>query len=80
MWSGRHVCALDWHVINVAAIEGNAVGQSRTNAEIRDLLSQIELDITLDGAPLDTTRTAIARFLNPELPGSSRPSTSEQGE
>ncbi len=65
-WNGRHLCSLDWHVISVTANEGNTVGQSRTNTEIRDFLSQIELDFMLDGAPLDTMRTAIKRTLNPE--------------
>jgi hypothetical protein len=26
-WNGRHFCSLDWHVINVPAVEGNAVGR-----------------------------------------------------
>ena len=68
-WNGRHFCSLDWHVINVPVIEGNAVGQSRTNTEIREVLAQIEQDIMLDGAPLETERTAIKRFLNPPLRG-----------
>jgi hypothetical protein len=68
-WNGRHFCALDWHVISVAAIEGNAIGQSRTNAEIRDALTQIEFDFTLDGAPLDTERSAVKRTTNPGFRG-----------
>jgi hypothetical protein len=68
-WNGRHFCSLDWHVITVAAIEGNAVGESRTNMEIRENLEQISVDFTLDGAPLDTMRTAISRTLNPEFRG-----------
>jgi hypothetical protein len=68
-WNGRHFCSLDWHVINVAAIEGNAAGGTRTQLEIREFLSQIEIDINLDGAPLDTVRLAVKRFLNPELRG-----------
>ena len=67
--SGRRYCSLDWHVINVAAIEGNVEGGSRTTAEIHDFLSRIKLTFTLDGAPLETTRTAIKRFLNPGLRG-----------
>jgi hypothetical protein len=63
---GRHYCSLNWHLISVTANEGNTVGQSRTNTEIRDFLSQIELDFLLDGVPLDTMRTAIKRTLNPE--------------
>jgi hypothetical protein len=67
--NGKHHCSLDWHVINVAAIEGNVEGGSRTTAEIHDFLSRTKLTFTLDGAPLETTRTAIKRFLNPELRG-----------
>jgi hypothetical protein len=65
-WDGRHFCSLDWHVITLAIFDGNAAGESRTNQEIREFLSQIDVIFTLDGAPLDTMRTAIKRFLNPE--------------
>ena len=68
-WNGRHFCSLDWHVISVAAIEGNPLGGTRTNSEIRENLSQIGFALTLDGARLETIRTAIARTLNPELRG-----------
>jgi hypothetical protein len=68
-WQGRHFCSLDWHVIAVAAIEGNAAGGSRTNAEIRETLSQIVVFFTLDGVPLDATTTPVKRMNNPELRG-----------
>ena len=68
-WNGRHLCSLDWHVISVAAVEGNAAGQSRTNEEIFDALSQRDADIKLDGALLDTTRTSARRTTNPENRG-----------
>jgi hypothetical protein len=68
-WNGRHFCSLDWHVVGTAAVEGNAAGGTRTNQEIFQTLSQIQFEYTLDGAPLDTMRTAIARMLNPELRG-----------
>jgi hypothetical protein len=68
-WIGRHFCSLDWHVINLAAIEGNAIGESRTNLEIRENLEQIRVDFTLDGAPLDTMSTGVSRTLNPEFRG-----------
>ncbi|MER5912330.1 hypothetical protein ABT124_18005 [Streptomyces sp. NPDC001982] len=63
--SERHFCSLDWHVINVLAVEGNAAGQSRTNTEIREALAQRDPEIRLDGAPLETKRTAIKRTTNP---------------
>jgi hypothetical protein len=68
-WNGRHFCSLDWHVIGQAANEGNPVGGSRTNEELRETLSQIVFLITLDGALLDTVRTAIKRTTNPERIG-----------
>ena len=68
-WNGRHFCSLDWHVIAVAVNEGNAVGESRTNTEIRETLSQVVIFFTLDGLPLDTTTTPVKRMNNPELRG-----------
>jgi hypothetical protein len=68
-WNGRHFCSLDWHVISVAANEGNPLGGSRTNEELRETLSQIVFLITLDGAPLDIETTAIKRTTNPERIG-----------
>jgi hypothetical protein len=68
-WNGAHFCSLDWHVIAVAAIEGNPVGGSRTVTEIRESLSQIALSFMLDGAPLSTETAAVKRMTNPELRG-----------
>ena len=68
-WNGRHFCSLDWHVISVALIEGNPVGGSVTNQEIFDALSQRVPFMTLDGALLDTERTANKRTTNPENRG-----------
>ena len=68
-WNGRHFCSLDWHVISVAANEGNPIGGSRTNEELRETLSQITFLITLDGALLDIETTAIKRTTNPERIG-----------
>ena len=68
-WNGRHFCSLDWHVISVAAIEGNPIGGTRTNNEIIETLSQIIVLITLDGTLLDTDTTAIKRTTNPENRG-----------
>ena len=69
LWNGRHFCSLDWHVISVAANEGNPAGGTRTNQELRDTLSQIGFLITLDGALLDIETTAIKRTTNPERIG-----------
>ena len=64
-WNGRHFCSLDWHVINVALNEGNPVGGTRTNAEIFEAISQRDVHFTLDGAPLDSKRSAVKRTTNP---------------
>jgi hypothetical protein len=68
-WDGRRFCSLDWHVVSVTLIEGNPAGGSRTNTEIFEALSQRTPLITLDGALLDTERTAAKRFTNPEFRG-----------
>ena len=68
-WNGRHFCSLDWHVISVALNEGNAVGGTRTNAELFEALSARIVVFTLDGAVLATERTAPRRTTNPERSG-----------
>jgi hypothetical protein len=60
-WNGKHFCSLDWHVIAVAAIEGNPAGGTRTNQELLERLSLVDVRFTLDGAPLDTTTNAVRR-------------------
>ena len=69
VFDGSHYCSLDWHVINFLFADGNAAGESRTNTEIRNFLSQVDLVFTLDGAPLETVRTPIKPFLNPDFLG-----------
>jgi hypothetical protein len=68
-WNGKHFCSLDWHVIAVAAIEGNPAGGTRTNQELLERLSLVDVRFTLDGAPLDTTTNAVRRMTNPGLRG-----------
>jgi hypothetical protein len=53
-FNGRHYCSLDWHVISSASVDGIAVGESRTGAEIRESLSQEDQLVTLDGALLES--------------------------
>ena len=64
-WNGSHFCSLDWHAVTLADIDGNLPGESLTSEEIRNYLLQDDVVFTLDGAPLDTSRSAIKRFLNP---------------
>jgi len=63
-WDGIHVRSEDWHVILVADIEGGDASFTVRDAE--EIMSKITVHFELDGVPLETTRTAIKRFLNPE--------------
>jgi hypothetical protein len=63
-WDGAHFCAEDWHVIQVADIEGGDHTFKQQHA--KDIIDALTIDFTLDGAPLPTTRTAVKRFNNPE--------------
>jgi hypothetical protein len=57
----------DWHVLLIADIErGDA---SFTQAEAAALMDPLTVTLTLDGAALATTRTAVKRFLNAETFG-----------
>jgi hypothetical protein len=63
-WGARHYCAEDWHVILLSIFDGGDASYTQQDAEA--VLGPITLAFTLDGAPLDTTRTTIKPFLNPE--------------
>lgn len=66
-WDGRHFRADDWHVILIADIEG---GDSSFKLEdAAEIINSLNVTFALDGATLPTTRTAIKRFLQPELFG-----------
>jgi hypothetical protein len=65
--NNRHYCALDWHVILVAIVEGNLPGESFTNQEIFDSLQARQVTLMLDGVPLEVTRTEPRRMTNPEF-------------
>jgi hypothetical protein len=63
-FDGRHYCALDWHTIVVAMIEGGDRPFPRQQAAA--LIADISVQFTLDGAPLAISQTAVKRFLNPQ--------------
>jgi hypothetical protein len=67
LWDDAHFCAEDWHVILIADIEGGDASFTHDDAE--RIMNGLDVSFTLDGAPLPTTRTAIKRFLDPELFG-----------
>jgi len=62
-WDGRHFCAEDWHVIVVAWFDGGDASFDRQRAE--EVIAPVTISFTLDGAPLETTRTPIKIFHNP---------------
>ena len=59
-WYGRHFCAEDWHVILIAFIDGGdaSFGHQQANAS----LDPLAISFTLDGGPLETSRTPIKPF------------------
>jgi hypothetical protein len=63
-FDGRHYCALDWHTIVFADIEGGDKPFPRQQAEA--LIADVDVQFQLDGAPLVVSQTAIKRFLNPQ--------------
>lgn len=63
-WNGRHFCELDWHVILIADIE--PVDDTSSRQDAKAAAESLIVSMTLDGAPLPLTRTAVKRFLNPE--------------
>ena len=63
-WDGRHFCAEDWHVILVAWFDGGDRDTfNRQRAE--EIIAPVTISFTLDGEPLETTRTPIKIFHNP---------------
>ena len=63
-WDGRHFCGEDRHVILVAFIDGGDA--SFDHQQARAVLDPVAISFTLDGAPLDTTRTPIKPFHDPQ--------------
>src|SRR5829696_2880392 len=65
VFDGRHYCAEDWHVILIAFVSGG--DQSFTQQQAANELNSLAITLTLDGAELATTRTAIKKFLDTSL-------------
>lgn len=66
VFDGRHYCALDWHVLMLAWIDGGDRDYSHADAEAA--LGPIVTELILDGAPLVAERSPIKPFLAPEAP------------
>jgi hypothetical protein len=64
-FNDRHYCALDWHTIVIAFIEGGDKPFTRQQAAAR--IADIAVQFELDGSPLGISQTAVKRFLNPQL-------------
>ncbi len=62
-WHGSRFCVLDWHVIFIADIE--PVDETSSRAEAEAAIDRVTVTMTLDGTPLQLSRTAVKRFLNP---------------
>jgi hypothetical protein len=58
-FDGAHYCALDWHTIVVADIEPGPRQQAVA------VIADLDIQFTLDGAPLAVTKTPVKPFLNP---------------
>jgi hypothetical protein len=63
-FDGRHYCALDWHTIVFADIEGGDKPFPRQQAAA--LIADVDVQFKLDDAPLAVSQTAVKRFLNPQ--------------
>ena len=63
-WDNRHFCALDWHTILIADIEGG--DQGFTERDAKNIIDQMIVTFTLDGERLQVDRTAVKRFASPE--------------
>jgi hypothetical protein len=64
-WDGRQFEAADWHVILIADIEGGDSTFTKRDAE--KIMDTLEVRFDLDGVQLETSRTAVKRFLRPEI-------------
>jgi hypothetical protein len=59
-WDGRHFCAEDWHLLVVAW--NVAIDEQHTLQQAKDELAATTIQLVLNGAELDTERTAIRRM------------------
>ena len=76
-WDGRHFCAEDWHVILVGWVDGGDTSFDHQQAQAA--LDPVTVSFTLDGAALETTRTPIKPFNDPEPFGMERAWYFQQG-
>jgi hypothetical protein len=63
-WNGHHYCALDWHTLVFADIEGGDAEFQQTDAQA--IIAAVAVAFTLDGTSVATSQTAVKAFLNPE--------------
>ena len=76
-WDGRHFCAEDWHVILVGWVDGGDASFDHRQAQA--VLDPVTVSFTLDGVALETIRTPIKPFNDPEPFGLERAWYFQQG-
>jgi hypothetical protein len=76
-WDGRHFCAEDWHVILVGWVDGGDA--SFDHQQAKAAFDPITVSFTLDGAALETTRTPIKSWNDPQRFGMERAWYFQQG-
>jgi hypothetical protein len=63
MFEGFHVCATDWHVLDINLFTTDATDGVHTIGEARDLYATFQVTYELDGAPLPIMVTAVKPWL-----------------
>jgi hypothetical protein len=76
-WDGRHFCAEDWHVILVGWVDGGDASFDHQRAKAA--FDAITVSFTLDGAVLETNRTPIKPWNDPQRFGMERAWYFQQG-
>jgi hypothetical protein len=66
-WDGRHYCALDWHTVVIAILEGGDATFTKKDAAA--IFSAISISFVLNGVPLASERTNIKAYPDPSQLG-----------
>jgi hypothetical protein len=66
--NGRHLCSLDWHLIELGMLDAFPQGEDAHSQAVAEL-SAVDLEMLLDGAPLalDTTATKAVDPMSTDL-------------
>jgi hypothetical protein len=66
-FNGKHYCALDWHALVLADIEGGDA--TYTQADAAAIIAQETVTLAIDGTPVSLTQTSVKPFSNPSAFG-----------